>query len=202
MNKMRNFCATMNDMETKPNVTEKKLIAGLKECMRTQPVEEITVKQICAAAHLSRQSFYRCAKDKYDLVNRFFDRLLMESFHQMGQGDNIRDSLVKKFTFIQKEFVFFNNAFRTDAQNNLRDHDIQEIQHFYVRLLTRKTGSEPRGKILKLLNMYCVASVYQTVEWVLHDMQETPTELADLMIDALPEQLAKIFRTTGILTDV
>lgn len=168
--------------------------------MKQAPVEEITVKQICAAAHLSRQSFYRCCQDKYDLVNSFFDELLMESFREMGKGQDIRDSLIKKFTFIHQEGKFFENAFRTDVQNSLREHDIHEINAFYTELITRKTSHMPEKEIQEILDMYCVASVYRTVKWVLEGMKETEEELADLMIQAMPADLAKLFCDIDILS--
>ena len=45
----------------------------------------------------------------------------------------------------------------------------------------------------KLLEMYCQASVYMTVQWLMKGMQETEEQLADLMIDAMPEMLHALF---------
>jgi AcrR family transcriptional regulator len=182
------------------NETRRKLVEGLKTCMRHKPVEEITVKEICEEAGLSRQSFYRTCRDKYDLVNGFFDELLMSSFHQMGEGDDLYASLVNKFTFIKEEAVFFSNAFRTDVQNNLRDHDIREIEKFYLDLIVRKTGKEPDEKTKEILDMYCVASVYETVKWVKKDMPASPEQLAELMLRAMPYELAVLFQKIGILS--
>ena len=36
--------------------------------------------------------------DKYDLINWYFDKLLVKSFEHMGQGKTVYDALVKKFT--------------------------------------------------------------------------------------------------------
>lgn len=181
------------------SITRDKLIEGLRQCMKKAPVEEITVRQICAAAHLSRQSFYRTCRDKYDLVNGFFDDLLMASFQEMGQGEDIHDSLIKKFTFIRREGTFFENAFRTDVQNNLKEHDIREIDAFYTSLITRKTGQKPEQRIQEILDMYCVASVYRTAKWVREGMKESEEELARIMVAAMPAELADLFENIGIL---
>ena len=37
--------------------------------MKTTPVEEITVRQICEICGVTRQTFYRNFLDKYDLIN-------------------------------------------------------------------------------------------------------------------------------------
>ena len=48
--------------------------------------------------------FYRNFLDKYDLINWYFDKLLVKSFEHMGQGKTVYDALVKKFTYIQEEY--------------------------------------------------------------------------------------------------
>jgi hypothetical protein len=58
----------------------------------------------------------------------------------------------------------------------------------------------PEKEIQEILDMYCVASVYRTVKWVLEGMKETEEELADLMIQAMPADLAKLFCDIGILS--
>ena len=75
----------------------------MKECMKHASVESITVKQITENCGLTRQTFYRNFLDKYDLINWYFDKLMMKSFEHMGQGKTIYDALVKKFTYIKEE---------------------------------------------------------------------------------------------------
>ena len=53
-----------------------RLAEGLKTLVRSEPLDKITVKQITEAAGVSRQTFYRCFLDKYDLVNWYFERLV------------------------------------------------------------------------------------------------------------------------------
>ena len=47
--------------------------------------------------------------------------------------------------------------------------------------------------------MYCQASIYMTVQWVLKGMKESEEELADLMIDAMPPHLEKTFKELEII---
>ena len=64
--------------------TKYRLAESMKECMKTTPVEEITVRQICEICGVTRQTFYRNFLDKYDLINWYFDKLLTKSFEHMG----------------------------------------------------------------------------------------------------------------------
>ena len=56
--------------------TKYKLADSIKECMKTTPVDKITVKDIVERCGLTRQTFYRNFKDKYDLINWYFDTTL------------------------------------------------------------------------------------------------------------------------------
>lgn len=50
-----------------------------------------------------------------------------------------------------------------------------------------------------LLEMYCSASIYMTVRWVLGGMRKSPEDLAKLMISAMPEKIVRIFTAVGLL---
>ena len=206
---MTNGCVSneLKDKETvrykmtmnKQNESKYKLAEAIKKCMKTTSVENITVKQIVEECGVSRQTFYRNFIDKYDLINWYFDRLLEQSFKEMGSGETLREGLVKKFKYIKAERLFFTAAFKVDEQNNLKDHDFYMIYEFYCGLIREKSGNLPDKKIRKLLEMYCQASIYMTVQWVLKGMKESETELAELMIDAMPARLNDVFTELDIL---
>ncbi len=170
-----------------------KLAEAMKSCMKTTSVENITVKQIVEVCGVSRQSFYRNFIDKYDLINWYFDRLLEQSFKEMGSGETIREGLIKKFAYIKQERLFFTAGFKGDDQNNLKDHDFIMIYEFYCNLIRKKTGENLDKHMRKLLEMYCQSSIYMTVQWLMKGMKENEEELADLMIDAMPGMLHDLF---------
>lgn len=94
--------------EHKTNETIKyKLATAMKECMKSASVEKITVTEIVETCGVTRQTFYRNFKDKYDLINWYFDKILLESFEHMGEGKTVYEGLVNKFHYIQQEKLFF-----------------------------------------------------------------------------------------------
>ena len=84
----------------------------------TAPVEKITVKEIVETCGLTRQTFYRNFQDKYDLINWYFDKILLESFEHMGEGRTVYESLVNKFEYIQMEQLFFRAAFKRSYESH------------------------------------------------------------------------------------
>lgn len=188
----------MNDISDNETVKEE-MAAGLKKCMAKTSIENVTVREICDRSGFSRQTFYRHFLDKYDLLNWYFDKLLHRSFKEMGSGETVYAGLVRKFTFIKQEKVMFENAFRMDEQNSLRSHDYEMIYAFYRDLIKEKTGSLPDESISWLLEMYCRGSVSMTVNWVLSGMKTSVEKLAKLMVQAMPVQLAELFRKINVL---
>lgn len=176
-----------------------RLADALEGCMQEAPLDKITVRHITDMCGVSRQTFYRNFTDKYDLINWYFDELLKKAFEHMGYGRTARDALIHKFTYIKDEKFFFKVAFKNDSQNNLRDHDIMMIMDFYRNLIAGKLGAFPEDQFDGLLEMYCVASVHMTQQWVFRGCKASPSEMAGLMIEAMPPRLSKLFAELGLL---
>ena len=85
--------------------TRYRLAQSMAECMRTTPVESITIRQIVDKCGVTRQTFYRNFIDKYDLINWYFEKLLDKSFEHMGRGKTVFEGLERKFTYIRDEQV-------------------------------------------------------------------------------------------------
>lgn len=176
-----------------------RLADAMKQCMKKSPVDKITVKEIAEECHTTRQTFYRNFQDKYDLINWYFDKILLESFEHMGEGKSVYEGLVNKFCYIQQEKLFFKAAFKNDNQNCLRDHDFHLILQFYTSRIEGKTKRKISEHLKFLLEMYCQGSIYMTVQWVLGGIKATPEELAQGLVDAMPAELEKVFRELGLL---
>jgi len=164
----------------------------MKQLMQRREIEKISVSDICEEAVISRPTFYKYFKDKYDLVNWYFDKVATNSFLQMGTSMNLREALTKKYVIMQGEGVFFPVAFRSRSQNNLMEYDYQSIYNFYCKYIADKTGRKIDEELDFLLRLYCAGSIHMTVEWAVEGMKMSPEEMADLLIKALPERLKEI----------
>ena len=187
------------DERNKQEKTRYKLAASMKECMKSAPVDKITVKEIVEGCGVTRQTFYRNFLDKYDLINWYFDKLVLQSFEQIGMGHTVGESLTQKFEFIVNEKVFFREAFRSDARNTLKEHAFELILQFYTDLLARKDSRALDQELHFLLEMYCQGSVYMTVKWVLGGMKDSPQAMSAKLVDAMPPKLANVFERLKLL---
>lgn len=162
---------------------------AIKSLIKTQPLDKITVTDIVFQAGKTRQTFYRHFQDKYDLVNWYFEKLVLKSFEEMRQGGSLQEALNLKFAFIEQEHAFFKEAFKSNDYNNLIHYDFCCIYDFYKKFIYKKTGKDLSKDIDFLLNMYCRGSVDMTVDWVLNDMPIKKEEIVLYLMDAIPDKL-------------
>lgn len=83
-----------------------RLVDAMKCCMKKAPVEKITVKEIVRECGKTRQTFYRNFQDKYDLINWYFDKILLESFEHMGEIPSEKGLSISFAILKQKRFFF------------------------------------------------------------------------------------------------
>ena len=178
----------------------------LNECKKYGIEPLVTISHYETPLHLAvevcgttRQTFYRNFQDKYDLINWYFDKILLKSFEYMGESETIYEGLVNKFYYIQQENLFFRTAFKNDDQNCLRDHDFHLILQFYTDQIEQKTGEKISEHLRFLLEMYCQGYIYMTVQWVLGKLKGTPEEIARSLVDAMPLELMEVFKVLNLL---
>lgn len=174
--------------------TKYKLANALKDLVGREPLDKITVKQIVEGCGVSRQTFYRCFLDKYDLVNWYFERLVEQSFKEMGVSLTLREGLLNKFRFIKAEQSFFACAFGSHDANSLMAYDYEYIHRFYSEIITRKTGAPLTEDVAFLLEMYCRASIQMTASWAVSGMKRSPEQMVELLIEAMPQRLELLLR--------
>ena len=75
-----------------------RLAEAMKECMKKSPVEKITVKEITEECGVTRQTFYRNFQDKYDLINWYFDKILITNDDQNCLRDHDFDLITQFYT--------------------------------------------------------------------------------------------------------
>ena len=173
---------------------KRKLVKALVSVMEREPLDRITVTEIVDACEVTRPTFYRYFKDKYDLVNWHFENLAQKSFRQMGVSLSLREGFTRKFQLMLEERVFFTSAFSSQAQNCLIDYDYECIYHFYRDVIRKKGEHFLTPDIDFLLRMYCHGSIYMTAEWAKKNMPLSPETIVENLLDALPPKLYELLK--------
>ena len=177
--------------------TRYRLAEAIRELMQKKTLDRISVREITDRCGVTRQTFYRSFRDKYDLVNWYFEKLAQQSFKQMGVSCTLREGLLKKFAFIKNEERFFAAAFSSTDCNSVVAYDYECIFRFYREIIEKKTGAPLSGDLEFLLEMYCRGSIDMTAKWARTGMQRSCEEMADLLIEAMPQRLEGLLGDLG-----
>ena len=109
------------DVMPDSNITKNALAASLKQLMSAQPINKISVGDICENCGMNRKSFYYHFKDKYDLVNWIFDTEFVDKVsHKKSEGS--KELFLDVCEYFYSERDFYRNALNMTGQNSFKDY--------------------------------------------------------------------------------
>lgn len=123
-------------------ITKKALGETLKTLMREQPFEKISVKDICSACGLNRNSFYYHFKDKQDLVFWIFDYefiTLIRSRTFDGPFDLFET--VAEYFYANREF--YRKALAITGQNCFSEYFTEVFEELCAEQIDKYFGEDP-----------------------------------------------------------
>ena len=103
-------------------------------------------------AHVSTSSFYRHYKDKYDVMNDNYKRILDQYMHS-SQNHNYEDIFINLFN-MSKELHYLKNAFDYTGINSLGDFIYQYSYNTVIEMCKIKS-IQFEDKALLLLDVFC-----------------------------------------------
>ena len=160
------------------NITKRALAQALKDLMRQQPFQKISVGQICAACGMNRKSFYYHFRDKQDLVYWIFRTEFLENVH--FDGDSTGWSLLIDICrYLHGEREFYRDALSIEGQNSLREY----LRDLVIPLLLEMAAhlfQDCSPEDLKFcLHFYADAFMASIVHWLSQPESVSPEEYVD-----------------------
>ncbi len=103
------------------NHTKREFSTALKELLRQEPFQKISIADICGYCNKNRKSFYYYYKDKYDLANITFD----EEFPFLTtkpQRDDFGNTITELCRYLHENRGYYKKLLEADCQNSFSDH--------------------------------------------------------------------------------
>lgn len=144
--------------------TKKALAQSLKDLMKTEPLEKISIGEICEKCGLNRKSFYYHFEDKYDLVNWIFDSEFLTvaaTKVYTKKWDGIEDLC----RYLYENKCFYKKALKVDDLNSFTNHLKTIIQPLLKIRLEEAMGG--KGVTKFQLNFYTDAFIFTISRWLL-----------------------------------
>lgn len=103
------------------NITKRALAQALKELMMTQPLDKISVSNICEQCGLNRKSFYYHFRDKYELVSWIYYTEFMETALKKQYRDSW-EFMDEICSYFYENRIFYRKCFQQEGQNSFSEY--------------------------------------------------------------------------------
>ena len=156
-----------------------------------EPIEDMTVSQICGLAGVSRQTFYSLFSSKYDIAYWYLTLAEERYIYEIGRTLPLDEGLQKFFCFLELEHAALANAFeRNPDKGELRErlaHPENEI------LWTIQSKGIEVSEDLKFCVIYTVESANCLVaSWCIHGHDEPADRVARRLAMCVPSCLTDL----------
>lgn len=159
----------------------------------TEPIEEMTVTQISAAAGISRQTFYSLFPTKFDVAYWFITLAEERYIYEIGRSLTLEEGLLGFFTFIEKEREALANALERNPNKRELRVRLSKLESEVLWSIQSK-GFEVDDD-LKFCVAYTIESANCLVAgWCVHHGVEDAETMARRMLLCVPNSLLDIAR--------
>lgn len=166
-------------------ITKKKMARALKELIRTEPFEKITISDITEKCGVHRQTFYYHFQDRYELLDWL---LYQELFVPLVDGfnfDNMYEKLFHMFSTMYNDKKFYQHALKINNEDIIRFIGSMVTDEFLriIRTLGEESGiasvNADEEVFVSEFFGYGISGV--VFNWVSKGMKESP----DVMIERM-----------------
>ena len=169
------------------DTTKIRLANSLKELMKTQHLEKISIQDLCSNAYLSRQSFYNYFNDKYELVSWVLDNVFVSTQLLTDESESWKENTRLFLIEMKKNEDFFNKAYRYAGQNSLEEYHLELLVNFYLPICEKRKGRKLTREEEYCLRFYLYELANLISRWARQGMPETPAYILELFQMMMPE---------------
>ena len=176
-----------------PERTRQAIVSACNRLIAKAEIERITTERIAAEAGVSKATFYRYFKDKYDVLNYNYKALLDEAVERC---DNYRDLFFHLYSFAREEWTDFRRAFDSTGVNSL-EHFVYAYSKSVVEQITaqNRAGASLTPQENLQVDVLCYGISYMYKKWTLGQYPLEADAAADTLFALMPESLKHLWFT-------
>lgn len=171
-------------------VTKRIIYQSFCELLKEKPITRITVKEILDKSKCSRSTFYRHFRDKFDLMNWFYQYHVEQIFLSGKSFYEIQLNILK---FYNNNRSYFEKIIRYEGQNSFRNFVHYKGEELVKNIVKKKLNTDKLSIELEFaIKMYNYGAFNMAIEWLSKNSKMTPEEFNRLRCLNMPEILKKI----------
>lgn len=168
------------------NIDAKKLLAdALYDLVKEKDFDVITVNDICKYSGVSRATFYRYFRDKYELMSYHYENFVKSMFLDVESSLTWKEKLYEYANFYMQHKEYFKNILNYDGQNSF-DEFLYTYSLFHFTKLAKKKYNISK-EIVFAIKMYCYGNSMIVRDWLNGELDLTIEEFCTYRYATMPQ---------------
>ncbi len=167
---------------------KKNLLNAVRNLSEKKLFEDITVQMILDEAEVSRGTFYKYYRDKYDLANAYYSEYVNEHILKRYDGGNWDVLMIELLEFVKANrdyFLMLAGTGRNGFLQFVSDFGYESYKKVYLRNMHRDEMNEEEKLELEFYNAGCVRIMEL---WIKDHCRMPVKRLAEISIGFMPEK--------------
>lgn len=166
----------------------KRMIAqGMKELLKTEPLDSISVGDLARQAGVSRSTVYYHFKDKYDVLSWIFYEEITPIVSADREVGNWTENLLAVCRYFQENREFYTKILRENGQNSFYECLIGFCRELIVHMFQEARGEQilDMEQIRLISSIYSYGIVGMITEWSRSGMETDPVPFVRAIKDLI-----------------
>lgn len=173
--------------------TKMVIVGALGELAKDRDFEDITVAEICAASRVSKSTFYRHFRDKYDVVEWYLQDILSESMMRLGTVHDWSSGITLFCRQLAQSRDLLESFSHVRGYESLRKANKRTAARDFA-VLTKARLQGPDAVVEFQARYFATVLVDVICDWIEQGMRRPIDELTRLVLTMLPEELEQAIR--------
>lgn len=162
-----------------------KIAYTFEKLLVSKSFDEITVSSVIEKSGVSRGTFYRYFKDKYDIVDYSIRNHLDSFFEPYLEGSSFQTVHEKFHEFLYSKKEFFCKVMKTEGPNSF-ENSIIEASIDLFRTIYKMKSVPITPELLNITELYCRGAVSYLKKWVTGGFKEPPEYISKITYESIP----------------
>lgn len=169
---------------------KQKIAYTFEKLLVAKSFDEITVSSVIEASGISRGTFYRYFKDKYDIVDYSIKNHLDTFFEPYLKGSSFQMVHEKFHEYLYSKKEFFYEAMKTEGPNSFENSIIEASMDLFRTIYEMKSVTVT-VELLNVTELYCYGAVSYLKKWVSGGFKESPECISRVTYIGIPDAIKK-----------
>jgi len=169
--------------------TKKAIIQAFNDLIERYEFEDITIQMICKKAEVSKATFYRYFRDKYDVMNENY-KTLLDYYSGSGQSHDYYSLYLNLFNAGKEHLIKTRKSFKTIGINSFRHFIFRYSYDLLIHITEQNRNGDglTQQEILQC-DVFCHGVSYMYEDWISGKYDLTGEEAASLLYNMMPDSL-------------